>query len=224
MPVTASTSLRYVGQRASAPGAQAVLEVAASGFAAREGVPQIRGVRGKALTAAAEILSQSGQGKMSLKAIAEHAGIGIASIYHYFDSKDDLLLSLALLGFEDLRRDIVRFQTLSEFESPMQAAVQAFLRFAGRRPEVLSLMFSERLMVQSEALRAAETHTFEAYRGALEKDERWPAQYRANAALALWAMGRGIAGMTACQPDKAIPPEVFANLLAGASYLINHPE
>lgn len=189
----------------------------------RDPLPHVRGVRGRALSAAAEILTAQGQAKMSLKSIADHAGIGIASIYHYFDSKDDLLLSLAILGFEDLRRDIVRFQALPEFDSPMQAAAQAFLRFAGSRPEFLSMMFSERLMLHSEALRQAEQTTFEAYREALQKDDRWPEQYRANAALALWAMGRGIAGMTASQPNRAIPPDVFANLMAGASYLINHP-
>jgi len=185
---------------------------------------QISSLRTKTLTAAAEILTARGPEGMSLKAIADHAGIGIASIYHYFKGKDELLLNLAILGFEDLRRDIARFQARPEFNSPMRAATRAFLSFAQTRPEFLSLMFSERLNAANPMLRDAEQATFRAYQAAVQADSRLPPQHRANAALALWTLGRGIASLTSSQPDRTIPTETFERLMAGASYLINHPD
>ena len=83
-------------------------------------------------------------------------------------------------------------------------------------------MFSDRLMARSDQLREAEQATFEVFCAAVGADARFPLQHRRNGALALWAMGRGIAGMAASFPDGQIPSETIENLLAGASYLINH--
>lgn len=161
---------------------------------------------------------------MSLKAIAGHAGIGIASIYHYFPSKDDLLLNLAVLGFDDLRRSFIRYQTLPEFDAPMQATTQAFLTFVAEQPQSMLLMYNERLMARYEVLHQAEQAAFEAFRASVEVDDRFPVPHRTNAALALWALGRGIAAMTSSQPDRRLPAETLDSLLAGASYLINRPD
>ena len=85
-------------------------------------------------------------------------------------------------------------------------------------------MFSERLMAQHATLREAEYETFLAYQAAVEADARMPAEHRANAALALWALGRGIAAIMSSYPDGKLPPEIAERLFAGASYLINRPE
>ena len=186
--------------------------------------PELGSVRARALSAASHILATRGPDKLSLRAIAESAGIGTTSIYHYFENKDALLLNLALMGFGDLRRHIVEFQTSPEFENPMQASARAFFDFAETQPALFSLMFSERLMAHHEALREAEYETFLAYQTAVEADDRMPAEHRANAAFALWALGRGIAAIASSYPDGKLPPETAEKLFAGASYLINHPE
>ena len=76
------------------------------------------------------------------------------------------------------------------------------------------------LMARSVDLRQAEQATLEAYCAAVEADERFPRQHRRNAARAVWVLGRGIANMAASYPDRRIPREIFADLLAGASFLI----
>ncbi len=181
---------------------------------------QIDTLRSKTLASAAEVLAAIGHDRLSLKLIADHAKVGIASIYYYFASKDELLTSLAIQGFEDLRRDMIHFGQVPDFTSPMSAATNAFLMFAEEQPELLSLMFSERLMARSADLRQAEQATLEAYCAAVEADERFPRQHRRNAARAVWVLGRGIANMAASYPDRRIPREIFADLLAGASFLI----
>jgi AcrR family transcriptional regulator len=181
------------------------------------------GLKGKVLSAAARLLTTQGPEDLSLRAIADAAGIGLASIYHYFASKEDLLLSLAVEGFDDLRRDILEFQVDPAFTSPMQGGHRAFFNFAETRPALFSLMFSERRMARHGTLRQAEHATFLAYQSAVQADPRIPGPYKGKAALAIWALGRGMAAMISSQPDGKLPEEMAATLFAGAAYLINHP-
>ena len=185
---------------------------------------EVGGVRAKALAAASQILSSRGVDGLSLRAIADNAGIGLASLYHYFDNKEDLLLNLALMGFAELHQDMIAFQTRRDFATPMQASARAFFGFAETRPALFSLMFAERLMSRHAVLREAEHKTFLAYLAAVQADERIPPAHQANAAHALWALGRGIAAIMTSYPDGKLPPETAERLFAGASYLINHPE
>jgi hypothetical protein len=85
-------------------------------------------------------------------------------------------------------------------------------------------MFNERLLARHEALRDAEHKTFMAYKEAIEADGRFPKSQQANVAIALWALGRGIAAIISSQPDRHLSPEIAAQIWAGAGYLINHPE
>jgi AcrR family transcriptional regulator len=188
------------------------------------GSTEINSVRSRALSAASKILALRGVDELSLRAIAERAGVGIASIYHYFANKDDLLVNLAILGFADLHRHIDTFQAKPEFTSPMQACARGYFDFAEKQPALFSLMFSERLMANHEALRAAENKVLLVYQAAVEKDARIPPLQKANVAFALWALGRGIAAIRSSYPEGTQPPEINAKLFAGISYLLNHSE
>jgi AcrR family transcriptional regulator len=180
-------------------------------------------LKAKVLSAAARLLTTQGAEDLSLRAIADAAGIGLASIYHYFASKEDLLLSLAVGGFEDLRRDMLQSQA-DPAVTPMQGGHRAFFNFAEVRPALFSLMFSERLMARHQPLREAEHQTFLAYRAAVQADGRIPEPHKEKAALAIWALGRGMAAMMSSQPDGKLPDEMAETLFAGAAYLINHPD
>ncbi|HYD46077.1 MAG TPA: helix-turn-helix domain-containing protein [Phenylobacterium sp.] len=177
-------------------------------------------VKARALDAAARILAAQGVEQLNLRSIAEAAGIGTGSIYHYFESKDELLLNLALMGFEDLRRDILQQQADPKYGSPMRGAARAFLTLVGERQALFSVMFSERLLAGFEQLREAEQRAFEAYRRAVLTDGRIPPEHQEDAALAIWALGRGIAAVIHSYPQGKAPPEVVERLLAGGRYLI----
>lgn len=190
----------------------------------RPASPDAAGIRGRALDAAAAILAEQGVEALNLRAIAETAGIGLASIYHYFENKEALLVSLALMGLEDLRRDILDFQARPEFASPMRGGARAFFGFVETRPELFSLMLGERLLSRHSELREAEYRMFEAYKAAVLADDRIPAHRRENAAHALWALGRGMAAIIASYPAGQRPPEIMEKLSAGAAWLIDRPD
>lgn len=182
----------------------------------------VHGIRARALSAAAHILATHGVEALNLRAIAEHAGIGIASIYHYFDGKEALLLSLALSGFEDLRRELLRGQADLDAESPIHAGAVKFFEFAERHPQLFSLMFNNRMLARHEELRAAEHRTFLVYEQAVRADVRIPPEHHEDAAYALWALGRGMAAMISSHPGGRLPSELFDKLYKGASFLIDH--
>ena len=191
---------------------------------AKRSAPEAPGVRGKALAAASRILAAEGVQGLSLRAIAESAGIGLASIYHYFASKEDLLVSLATMGFADLRQAILEGQTAPGQTSPMRGGAQAFFAFAQARPALFSLMFSERLLAGHASLREAEHGVLLAYKAAVEADDRIPIRHQENAAYALWALGRGMASIIASYGEEAMPPELLQKLFAGGGYLIDRPD
>lgn len=63
------------------------------------------------LSSAAKVLVRDGHAKLSMRAVAAEAGIGLSSLQHYFDSRDALLLetiratiSSWLIRYEELRR------------------------------------------------------------------------------------------------------------------------
>lgn len=181
----------------------------------------IDSVRARTLAAAMQILAEKGVAALSLRAIADSAGIGLASIYHYFANKEELLLHLALSGFQDLQREIAHFRTLPEHAPPMRAAARAFFSFVLAHPALATLMFDEHLMAQHAALREAELATVAAYRASMAEDDRLPPEHQENAAHAIWAMGRGIAAIIASYPPGEIPLERIEKLMAGAAFLID---
>lgn len=183
---------------------------------------EIHGVRSRALHAASHILATQGVEELSLRAIAEHAGIGLASIYHYFDSKEAILISLSLVGFDDLLREMLREQANPAHRSPIQGGGRAFFAFAERHPQLFSLMFSDRMLSRHEVLRAAEHRAFLAYEGAVRADVRIPPEHHEDAAYALWALGRGMAAITASFPDGRLPADLAEKLAKGASFLADH--
>lgn len=181
-------------------------------------------LKSRAVAAAEKILASQGVEDLNLRAIADLAGIGIASMYHYFGSKDDLLLHLAVRGFDHLHSEMLRLQSDPQFSSPMRAGGRAFVDFACAQPALFSLMFNSRLLARHEVLRAAEARALQAYEAAVRIDDRIPREHQSNAALAIWALGRGIAGVISSQPADQCAVELTQRLFAGAAFLLDHAQ
>ena len=69
---------------------------------------KIDSLQSRALSAGFRVLESEGVENANLRAIADEAGVGVASIYHYFKTKDELLTKMALIGLQDLLDDIRR--------------------------------------------------------------------------------------------------------------------
>jgi AcrR family transcriptional regulator len=181
---------------------------------------EVKSLKNRALKAASSLLSTRNAEALSLRAIADEAGIGITSMYHYFDSKEALLLELAQRGFRDLEDVLRRKSNDPAVSSPIRGGARAFLDFAEEHPALFSLMFDEQLLARQPALREAEARAFQVYDAAVSTDESIAPEHRSNVATALWVLGRGMAATLSSYPDRRPPDEVIAKLFAGAVYLI----
>lgn len=189
-----------------------------------DGPREGRDVKAKALRAAANVLAERGMDDLSLRAIAEAAGMAVTSMYYYFRNKEELLHDLAIQGFEDLRRDILEQQANPEFQGPIRGAARGYMAFVEARRELFILMFSEPLLARHQLLRDAESSAFQAFDAAVRADDRLPVSKRADVALALWTLGRGVAALIASHPNGKLPEGLRDKLWDGVNFLIDRPE
>lgn len=179
------------------------------------------GVRARALAAAGQILAEGSVEEMSLRGIAERADIGLASIYHHFASKEELLLHLALRGFADLCRELEASRDGTGLDGPMRRAARAFFTFADRRAPLFALMFDPRMHSRHEKLREAEGAAREIYVTSVLRDTRLPEERRRECAMAIWTLGRGLIAVNASYPGGRMPKEMSDSMWLGIGWLID---
>lgn len=109
-------------------------------------------LRNALLTAAGELLRSDGVEGLSLRRLAERAGVSRTAPYHHFADKNALLCALAVEGFAELERLIGDAQEHPEqpIEKRLGQFVSAYLDFATRAPEQYELMFGRSIWKTGE--------------------------------------------------------------------------
>lgn len=98
------------------------------------------------LREAALLLREQGVEGLSLRRLAERAGVSRTAPYHHFEDKNALLCALAEDGFRRLDRlmEEAAFQA-DDPEPGLRRFVRGYLRFASDDPEQYELMFGRTL-------------------------------------------------------------------------------
>jgi AcrR family transcriptional regulator len=184
---------------------------------------RIRGdVRFRALHAASTLLRHHDADHLSMRLIAAEAGIGISSIYYYFPGKEQLLVQLALGGFDALDRLLANSTAEPDSERGAFAqAADAFLRFVSANPSLYELMCDQHLLTQHAALRAAEDAVSATFGAKVAEDARFPPQIVASIAVTFWALGRGVAATALSHPNRELDAAYLRTLGEGLGYLID---
>src|SRR5262245_48110988 len=90
--------------------------------------------RRRILEAASELFSSHGSGSVSIRDIAKEAGITLATVHHYFGTKEQLYeacIQAMYAELESLRESIEpAFRKESQPKELLEAAVRASFRFA----------------------------------------------------------------------------------------------
>lgn len=139
-----------------------------------------------AIEVAHQVLIERGAEGLNLREIAQRCGVAVASLYNHFADKDELLVELAVEGFQAFEQDIVS-------GSAAGLAAEAHVRFKRNNAAVYGLMYSERLIAGSDIARAAEAKAFAAYSARLGSS--------ADEAFGNWALSRGLASLSCLYPD-----------------------
>lgn len=164
-------------------------------------------VKGAILEAAVALFEEHGYDGFSLRGVAVEIGYSATTIYHYFQDKDDLLLHVALEGFEPFGERLRA--AYAEAEGPLarlEAIGRAYVEFGLEHPIPYRLVFLQRGEFLSRAAPEGYGPVIDAFavleRGVLEGLEAGvlpPGEVRAYA-NALWAHLHGIVALAIAVP------------------------
>ena len=89
-------------------------------------------------------LAEVGPSGLNLRAIARDMGMSSAGIYRYFESRDDLLVSLIAEGFESLGRALrLASEGSGSPRERLAAAFRGYRRWAREHRQVFALLFTD---------------------------------------------------------------------------------
>jgi len=146
---------------------------------------------------ALRILEKQGPDAVSMRRIAEAAGITPMAIYHYFPNRDALLRSVVDKEFEEFLGFIRRVTPSPSMETNITHIMDAYLDYAFARPHIFDYVFSNQRPHARrfpDDFRARQSPTLNPLadavakwmeEGGLKKDDVW------EVALELWAHAHG---------------------------------
>jgi AcrR family transcriptional regulator len=105
--------------------------------------PNRRGARSRELVldAAERLMAEKGYGAATVSALVEEAGIPTSSVYHYFDSKEGVLLAVMQRGAERFFEALPDFDTrLGSQTEHLYALVDAVAETLERNPNFLRIL------------------------------------------------------------------------------------
>jgi AcrR family transcriptional regulator len=164
-------------------------------------------VRQAILDAAAELFREHGYERFSLRQVAERIGYSPTTIYLYFTDKDDLLFTVADLGFTRFGEQLVAAaNSTTDPIKRLRAMGWAYIDFGIQNPAYYQMMFMQRidfLMAQREGEYTPRIDSFGVLQQAVSDMIDASALHPADAAPyanALWALVHGIVAMAITMP------------------------
>ena len=127
------------------------------------------------LQAAKALIAEAGIENLSLRKLAERAGVSRTAPYHHFSDKNELLCAIAAQGFR--RRHT---ETVAMFEDEALTARQKFeqyifgyVRFAATNPEQYELMFGRSIWKQKKSTQELRDVAYPCFQHQVEMVSSW---------------------------------------------------
>jgi AcrR family transcriptional regulator len=103
--------------------------------------PGVRDLRRSLMTAAANLLAESGPAALTARKVATAAGTSTMSVYSRFGSMEVLVRAVVDEGFAVLERELLAVPTTEDPLRDVAAQTAAYLRFAGENAVLYAVMF-----------------------------------------------------------------------------------
>jgi AcrR family transcriptional regulator len=182
-------------------------------------------VRGQLLAAARDILQERGRAGLSLRAIADRAGVAPGTVYYHYADKAALLGGLAIDGFRQLADAMRAAYDTGPPDAGLRTTGGAYLTFLREKPELYELMYEALDEGRREDVAAAEAEAFAVSRQAIMADfaSLHAPEVAHKIAEAIWAWGRGIAAVALSRGAPGCGPqhEAVESAVRGLDALIN---
>lgn len=138
-----------------------------------------------------ELLEESGETALSLRAVARRAGVSPAAPYRHYADREALVSAVAAVGFRELAGRLTAAHPAPSTPEELARVAVAYVRFALDRPALFRIMFTEPC-VRDDGERAAATETVTLYLHEIVR-RSFPEADVSALATAIWALVHGLA-------------------------------
>ncbi|MHB8693312.1 MAG: TetR/AcrR family transcriptional regulator [Solirubrobacteraceae bacterium] len=171
-------------------------------------------LRAALVRAAIELLEESGETELSLRAVARRAGVSPAAPYRHYADREALASAVAAVGYRDLAERLATAHPSPSTPEQLASVAVAYVQFALERPALFRIMFGEPCDRDNDE-RVAATAVVSAYVRAIA--QRTFPQADADAlATAIWALVHGLAFLYLDGKLDAPTPSAVADRVTAA--------
>jgi AcrR family transcriptional regulator len=171
-------------------------------------------LRAALVRAALELLEESGESALSLRAVARRAGVSPAAPYRHYADREALISAVAGVGYRELAERLAAAHPSPSTPEQLTGVAIAYVQFALDRPALFRTMFGEPCDRDNDE-RVAATAAVSLYvRGIVERS--FPQADAEALATAIWALVHGLASLHLDGKLDAGTPTVVADRVADA--------
>src|SRR3979409_187760 len=100
-------------------------------------------LRAALVRAAIELLEESGETELSLRAVARRAGVAPAAPYRHYADREALVSAVAAVGYGELAERLASAHPSPSTPEELASVAIAYVQFALGRPALFRIMFGE---------------------------------------------------------------------------------
>ncbi|MFJ6637116.1 TetR/AcrR family transcriptional regulator [Streptomyces sp. NPDC091376] len=150
-------------------------------------------LRAECLRAALDLLEESDEAALSLRAVARRAGVSPNAPYRHYPDKEALLAALATHGFHELRGILLDAGKAAPAGQEPVALAQAYVHYALDHPALFRLMFSRPCSPAHPEVRAAGDAAYAAISARVGTDA--PQESHEPLLAGWWSLVHGLASL-----------------------------
>src|ERR1700736_248587 len=171
-------------------------------------------LRAALVLAAIELLEESGEAELSLRAVARRAGVSPAAPYRHYADREALVSAIAAVGYRELAERLAEAHPSPSTPDQLADVAIAYVQFALERPALFRIMFGEPCDRDNDERVAATAAVSQYVRAIVERT--FPQADADALATAIWALVHGLAFLHLDGKLDASPPAAVAERISAA--------
>jgi AcrR family transcriptional regulator len=161
-----------------------------------------------------ELLEESGETALSLRAVARRAGVSPAAPYRHYADREALVSAVAAVGYRELAERLAAAHPSPSTPDQLARVATAYVQFALERPALFRMMFGEPCDRDNDERVTATAAVSQYLRAIVERT--FPQADAEALATAVWALVHGLAFLYLDGKLSASNPTVVAERITAA--------
>jgi AcrR family transcriptional regulator len=175
-------------------------------------------LRAALVRAAMELLEESGEAALSLRAVARRAGVSPAAPYRHYADREALVSAVAAVGYRELAERLAAAHPSPSTTDELASVATAYVQFALERPALFRIMFGERCDRDNDERVAATAAVSQYLRAIVQRT--FPQANAEALATAIWALVHGLAFLHLDGKLDAPTPAVVAERITAVIHAL----